>query len=146
MPAPPKYLSAHAQLYTLAVDARREGLTFDAFWTRALRPRRCGHCLIDTLLADCPSCGRRSRGPAPATTIDVVPVYVVRFPTDTAEKRAALMALEDTRDGWRRAYERAEPARSERALVLLGPDLRVTPDQVRELEADRGIDLHAAVA
>lgn len=147
MPAPPRYLSPHEQVLRLAVVARREGLTFEEFWTRALRPRICADCLTETLLAGCPSCGTRCHPPldgrpATVTVRDEAPDYVVRFPTDTADKRAWVAALEASRETFRRAWHHEPPTPADGAFAVLAAGL----GRVMDAAPAGGFDDRAAVA
>ncbi|MCA1571171.1 MAG: hypothetical protein LC798_12810 [Chloroflexi bacterium] len=126
MPAQSRYEPVHVQLRCLAARARARGLTFADFWREALRPARCARCEVETLLSKCPSCHRRLNAQAAFTSVDRhAPETAVRFPTDTADKRASIAALEATKEGWRRAYAGDEPVSSESALILLAPILAV---------------------
>jgi hypothetical protein len=106
MPAPERYESPQSQLFRLAVEARAEGLDFEEFWTRALRP---GKSLVTRHWSDPP------------------PECVV-WPRDTFDRQNAMAAIHATREGWRRAYEGEEPSRPELALYTLGPGLFLTLD------------------
>lgn len=112
MAAPPKYPTPHAQLLALAYEARAEGLDFEDFWERAVRPG------------------------LPAVTVGTPerrrPAGCVLWQRDTFDRNNARDAMEEAKEGWRRAYEGAPPTRAEMALIMLGPDLRVTERQVRE--------------
>jgi hypothetical protein len=99
--ARPKYPTPHAQLGELMVEARREGLTFDEFWDRAVRPGRS------------PVVFRSAEEGRPAGC--------VVWPNDTADRRDALEVIRDplVKDGWRRAYERQPERRQDRGLSAL---------------------------
>lgn len=101
MAPPPKYATPAAQLRSLALDARHEGLTFDEFWDLAFPPDR-GWILTTT---------PRAKRPA----------RCVVFPSDSPEAQAWREAIFASRDGWRRAYDRMEPTPEERALRILSP-------------------------
>lgn len=146
MPAVAKYEPVHVQLLGLAVLARQRGLTFEEFWREACRPATCFHCMRGTLLPKCPHCERRINRPPTITTVDPAPDTAIRFPTDTADKRASIGALEDTKDGWHRAYEGIEPTRREQALILLSPILDEIERQRTGAEPARGNEPEAAVA
>lgn len=99
MAARMKYAPAHSQMLDLAVVARREGLSFDEFWVRAVRP---------------------GRSPVTVGTEDP-PRGAIRWPRDSGDRAVAITATNAARDGWRRAYEGLEPSGPERALALLSP-------------------------
>jgi hypothetical protein len=93
------YTPVQVQLRQLAVEARREGVDFEAFWQRAVRP-----------------------GLPPVTfrtPPERVPAGAVRFPNDTLDRTIAQAVHADPRviEGWRCAYERRES----RAWAWAGP-------------------------
>jgi hypothetical protein len=89
----------HEQLGRLALQARREGVSFQAFWLRAVRPGISP--LITTMNTPTP------------------PEYAVVWPHDTAERRLAQQATNESIDVWRRAYLREPPTPAEEALMRL---------------------------
>ena len=99
MPAPARYSPPHVQLRLLAESALAEGLGFDEFWERALRPGK-------------PLVTRHKINP---------PGDCVIWPRDTFDRQNARAAIIDTRRGWKRAYEGKPPVRAELALQALGP-------------------------
>jgi hypothetical protein len=80
-------------------EARAEGLSFEEAWDRAIRPGK----------------------PLVMVTAKNPPVGAVRWPTDRDDRVAWQRATNEAREGWRRAYEQAEPSRPERAITLLAP-------------------------
>lgn len=92
------YDPPHVQLGRLFVAARRRGDSFEAFWSEAVRPGR-------TLVM---------------TTHPCPPPGAVLWPTDRNDRQAWQSAIVGARETWRRAYEREEPTRGERALAVLG--------------------------
>lgn len=102
----PTYLAPHKQLGLLMVEARREGVPFDVFWQRSMRP------MLPLVMVTDPS----------------PPAGAVRWPTDRNDRVAWHAAIVGAREGWRRAYEREEPTRGERALVVLGDAIGVLAD------------------
>lgn len=113
MAAPARYPTPHAQLLRLAEDAKREGIPFEEFWDRAVRP-----------------------GLPPVTYYQPEAERLkgcVVWPRDSVDRNLARAATEDSREGWRRAYEGVEPTRSERALIVLSPLLAM-------IEGARGIE------
>lgn len=124
MPAHARYPSPLEQLSDLAVDAKFRGLTFEEFWTESLRPRVCKRCERSTIQITCPDeeCGGQTVGPAPVTVTGAErPPRVVRWPTDTKDRRTWLYAVDQSKDGWRRAYEGEDAPRREVALKRLRP-------------------------
>jgi hypothetical protein len=109
-----RYPSAHEQLLGLAVVARGEGLTFAAFWRRAVRP-----------------------GKPPVTwqtAEENRPYGCVVWPRDTKDRNAArqVTGSAEVKRGWMRAYEGWEPTRAELALQTLAPYLRGVEDEAEE--------------
>ena len=101
VPAPARYDSPHVQLRRLAEAALVEGLDFESFWERALR---VGKPLV-TRHRTCP------------------PGDCVIWPRDTFDRQNARLAILETREAWRSAYEGLPPRREELALQALGPAL-----------------------
>lgn len=95
------YLPPHTQLGTLMVAARRRGLSFEDFWTEAIRE---GEPLV-------------------MVTHSSPPAGAVRWPTDRNDRVTWLGAILDAKEGWRRAYDREQPTASERALLYLGDEI-----------------------
>lgn len=144
MPAPTRYDAPHTQLGELALLAKQRGLSFEEWWIEATRPRCCWRCRPArvTLQPDCPECGKRTQGPAPVvpTTADKPPGAVV-WPSDSIDRRTSLAAIDESRDGWERAYTGQPPLKREEAIPKL---FRALLEADRE--RDRGNDLEAAVA
>ncbi len=90
-------------MVTLAQEARLEGLSFEEFWERAVRPD------------------------LPVVTITTPPEKVpdgcVRWPSDSLDGRFWRDATREAKDGWRRAYNRLPPDPREQALERLAPAL-----------------------
>lgn len=86
------------QLFKLAGQARREGLTFDEFWIRA--------------------CRFESK-PIVRTNSPAHPHGSVQWPSDKRECRSWQDAIREIEGGWRRAYENLPPSEPEAALVYL---------------------------
>lgn len=105
MAARQRYPAVHDQLRELALAARAEGLAFEAFWLRAVRP-------------GLPPVTWRT--PAPAR-----PAGCVVWPNDTFDRRCVMDATLDavTESAWRAAYLRVPATRRESALRLLAPVL-----------------------
>lgn len=101
MAAPAKYPAPHEQLLALARRARLEGLAFEEFWERAVRPGR----------------------PAVtwATPIERRPAGCVVWPRDTRDRNVSISATLDAMSGWRRAYLGLPAPRAEAALLRLRP-------------------------
>jgi hypothetical protein len=91
-----RYPDPLTQLRLLAIEARREGVDFDAFWQRAVRPG-----LPPVLANESPSAD------------------VVRWPTDREDRAQFLKALEATEHAWRCAYEGLPAPRAIRAVESL---------------------------
>lgn len=121
MAAHQRYPSPHEQLSVLALAARREGLSFGAFWERAVRP---GLQVITWRMA-----------------VERRPVGCVVWPNDTFDRQQALEATLDpvVADGWRRAYELAPPERREAALKVLAPQLAALDAAERRRVMQRGL-------
>lgn len=66
------------------------------------------------------------------TSTKDAPATAARFPSDSDTRRVERTAILETRDEWRRAYERREPTARERAvtvLVSLLPELAAAGEQ-----------------
>lgn len=87
----------------LARVAKLEGLDFEAFWERAVRP---GMAVITT-----------------TTPVDKRPLGCVRWPSDSLDGRFWRDATREAMEGWRRAYEDLPPTPQEKALDRLAPIL-----------------------
>lgn len=123
--APPRlYSPPHLQLAELLAAARARGLSFVEAWDEAFRP---GKAVVMSNMA-------------------TAPVGALRWPSDRSDRLAWQAALLESRDGWRRAYEREEPTRPERAVTNLADSIGAL-DQVAALRArDEGIARVPAVA
>ena len=99
MGAHARYPAAHEQLRELAVRARREGLSFDAFWERAVRPKA-----------------------TPVTwnmPPDERPAGAVVWPSDSQDRATSRGATLGAKAAWKRAYNRAPATRADRAAAHL---------------------------
>lgn len=105
------YQTPREQLFVLAVQARRRGLSFDEFWDEAVRP-------------NLPPITRRHVDP---------PDNCVVWPSDTADRNAERAATSGAREGWRRAYEGRDPLPREKALPILAAHLVHASDSSEEL-------------
>jgi hypothetical protein len=126
--APAKYESVEKQLLRLATSAKLRGLTFEQWWQEALPVRVCTVCGLETLMTRCPrplsptsfqDCDGRTRGPKPWTVQEGGPPTAVLWPTDTTDRRLWLAAVDSSKEGWRRAFEAVDHARSDHAFGLL---------------------------
>lgn len=120
VPARQRYAAPHEQVFVLALEARREGLAFEEFWERAVRP---GKKLITT------------KTPHP-------PPEAVIWPDDHADRAIVIAATESAKENWRRAYERKPPTRGEQAFAALWAHLR--GESSRGSKAGTGLSLSAA--
>jgi hypothetical protein len=95
-----KYPTPHEQLGVLMVEARREGLSFRAFWRRAIRP---GQAPVVWRIAEADR-----------------PAGAVVWSNDRAIRATDRGIYEDgnVRAGWQRAYERT-PERRDLGLESL---------------------------
>lgn len=96
------YATPPEQMLHLAREARLNGIAFEDWWDRAVRP---GH------------------PPILITTERPWPEGVVIWPSDSADRNHWRAATDDetVKDGWRRAYENLPAAPRESALKILGP-------------------------
>jgi hypothetical protein len=92
--APQKFPAVHEQLRELALEARREGLSFDEFWQRAVRPGRY------------PVLTWRHVGRPASWVGEWPPLDTVRWPNDTHDRQIALEVHRDpvVVKAWRAAY------------------------------------------
>lgn len=103
MAAHAKYPTAHAQLLALARRARLEGVAFEVFWERAVRP-----------------------GLPPViwrTPVEMRPAGCVVWPNDTHDRGTSQTATVGAKEGWQRAYEGLPAPQREHALERLRPML-----------------------
>lgn len=124
------YDPPHKQLGRLMVMARRRGLSFDEFWTEAMRPQ----------------------APLIMTTHPLPPVgawdtaWCVRWPTDRNDRITWQAAIRDAREGWRRAYNHEERTKPESALAMLSDDLDTIATVAAALAGDEdGVEDAAAL-
>ena len=96
-----RYPLVTLQLARLARDARAEGLDFESFWQRAVRPD------LRPIL----------------TTTRPRPTACVIWPSDSVESRTwrDVLAMPEVIEAWRRAYDQLPPTPGERALIRLAP-------------------------
>lgn len=99
MPAIAQYPTAWAQMSDLAAAAKRRGLSFEEFWAGAVRP---GRPPITWRVPE----GKRPDG-------------AVVWANDTQTRKDDQAAVNQTRDGWERAYLRAPQLKREEALPRL---------------------------
>lgn len=99
MGAPKRYAAPHKQLGELMLEARRRGETFDEFWLRAVRPEKWQRIVMVT-----------DREP---------PEDCVLWPTDPKDRREWRSAILQTRDGWRRSFERLPKTSRDSAVAVL---------------------------
>lgn len=101
-----RYPTPPEQMIELAREARREGVPFEVWWARAVRPGE----------------------PPITTTSDLTdrPVGTVLWPSDSQDCRTWRDATDGARDGWERAYGNLPAAQRERSLEILGPVLAVS--------------------
>lgn len=109
MGKPEKYEPAHRQLRRLLAEARREGLSFDAAWLRAIRP---GAKLVTT------DAEHEKR-----------PGDCVVWPKDSRSRQLIRVAVLESKDAWRRGYDREPASPAERALIQLASELRLDRDE-----------------
>lgn len=83
------------------VAARRRGLSFEAFWEEAVRP---GLPLVMVTHPD-------------------PPAGAVQWPTDRNDRVTWQAAINGSKAGWQRSFERRPPTPQEAALLLLAPAL-----------------------
>lgn len=94
-----RYELPNEQLTRLLAEGRAMGVSFEVAWTAAVRP---GMSLCLTNHADPPS-------------------DAIRWPTDTTDRHAWQEAIMESKDGYRRAFERRPSTRREAALEKLQP-------------------------
>lgn len=126
MAAPQKYPTAHLQLRELAELALLDGTPFDVFWERAVRPGR--------------SPVTWASSPPPDEVARILNECVI-WPRDTFDRNVSMVAILDSREAWRRAYEGVPPTRFERALIVLAPVIA----RLGAAEPDRGLPGRSAV-
>lgn len=126
MAARAKYPASHEQLSALARLARLEGLSFEEFWARAVRPEE-----RPVTWASAP--GDRPGG-------------CVVWPRDTTDRNISIAATLGARDGWRRAYEGLTPTRQEAALSVIRPALEALAEVAEERQEQETRQLEAAAA
>lgn len=124
------YAPPHVQLGELMVAGRRRGLSFEAWWREAVRPREA---IVMTSTPDPPE-------------------RCVLWPSHGPDRVTWHAAILGSKDGWRRAFERVPPTPQEAALALLAPGLdaldRVAHERQRDELGERrgGIEPQEAVA
>lgn len=117
MAPPVTYAPPHKQLGRLMIAARRRGLSFEEWWSEAVRPRK----------------------PLVMVTHPNPPAGAVRWPTDRNDRVTWQAATNEAREGWRRAYERETPTRAEEAIAFLGDAigaLAATAEELADLEVE----------
>lgn len=91
------------------MQARREGITFEDFWFRAIRP---GQKLVTTETA-------RKADPPPGAVV---------WPMDSADRANFIAATNAAKEFWYRAYEHLPPNRGELAMSRLRGLLGLTEE------------------
>lgn len=102
MAPPQRYPSPAKQMFELAKVARSEGLDFDAFWERAVRPGQ-------------PPLTPRRLGKGAYALLE----GAVIWPSDNAELHDAQAAIERSEQVWRRAYNREPATPGDQAIAML---------------------------
>lgn len=97
MAPPTTYRLPHEQLGELMLPARRAGRAFEEWWDEAMQT---GEAIVMVTDAD-------------------PPAGAVRWPTDPRERKAWQLAIAETREAWRRSFERARPTSGDVAFVFL---------------------------
>lgn len=126
----PTYDPPHVQLGRLMVEARRQGMDFEAWWAAAVRP---GKALV-------------------MVTHPQPPDGAVQWPTDRNDRVTWQHAIVDSKEGWRRAFEQEQPTPQEAALAFLAPGLEALGEVAEERAHDEltprraGISAQRAVA
>jgi hypothetical protein len=98
VPAQQQHPAPHEQLRDLGIQARREAVSFEAFWERAVRPGMSP--IITTETKDPPS-------------------NAVIWPRDSTDRNNSMAAIRSSEETWRRAYEGAPQTSAERAFGVL---------------------------
>lgn len=98
MPNQQRHAFPHEQLRDLGIQARREGLGFEEFWLRAVRP---------------------DLSPIITTETPDPPPHAVVWPRDSTDRNNSMTAAIASKEIWRNAYENRPPTKSEEALSLL---------------------------
>lgn len=131
MPAPKRYPTPEEQLVELGHRARKEGLTFEEFWNRAVPAaevvidKATGEPVLDDV-GD-PKI-KPSRVLPRHDTVDP-PEGAILWPRDTRLRRDAYEVVLSGKEIWRRSYEGLPLSRRERAIRALRP-LPEDPDDV----------------
>lgn len=89
-------------MFELAVKARAEGMSFEDFWERAVRPGQ-------------PALTPRRLGKGAYKDL----VGAIIWPSDTAERDDAQEAMFRCKDVWGRAYDREPMTPGDQAIALL---------------------------
>lgn len=123
--APPRlYRLPNEQLADLLYEGRALGLSFEDAWSRAVRP---GKSVV-------------------MSTTQNAPVDAVRWPTDRSDRLAWQAAINASKEGFRRAFERRPMTAPERAVALLADGFRALDRTAVGLAAQEGIGQGARVA
>jgi len=96
-----RYAAPHEQLRDLAIEARREGLSFEEFWERAIRPGKSPLVTTETVRTTSP------------------PTGALVWPKDSADRANAIAATNFAKDFWHRAYDRMPDTKGEAAFATL---------------------------
>lgn len=111
VPARQRYDAPHEQLRQLGVEAKREGVSFEVFWDRAVRP---------------------GVSPLITTETPLPPANAVVWPRDSGDRANAITAIRGTEEGWRRAYEGMTQKPEEAALSRLNAMAREAAGGIEE--------------
>jgi hypothetical protein len=104
MAAHARYSTPPEQLVEVGALARRQGLSFEQFWARAVHPVwPDGKPRLVTMRTEDP------------------PALAVCWPNDGEERKLWRMAVIGTEDVWRSAYERRDPSAPALAVYRLQP-------------------------
>jgi len=98
MAPPSRWPSPVEQLRELGIEARQRGLSFEQFWTEAVRP---------------------GIEPVVQTNTPNPPAGAVLWPTDGNQRIEWREVIEEGKEMWLRAYERRAPTKREGALPMV---------------------------
>lgn len=118
----PTHESPQVQLGRLMLAARRRGLDFDTWWDEAVRE---GQALVMTNY-------EVTYGKPP-------PAGCIRWPTDRNDRVAWQFGIRESKEAWRRVYERAEPTPGDRAIAVIAESIGAL-DRVADERGDTELD------
>lgn len=104
-------------------ESKRCRVPFGLAWALAVRPGR----------------------PIVMVTHPAPPAGAILWPTDRNDRITWRVAIEATRDGWRRAFDGFEATDGERALLLLSPALEALGEPVELDDYRAGIAQQGAI-